>query len=529
MQSLPRIFACTFVALVSAASLANANEHPTWLVDGKPSRQAVALLEIMNQADLYGLRPADYQPALATTELSAVRAGHADLSLQSRFDIALTTSASRFVTHLRHGRVTAQAAGFNLPAPRSALDVTASVRQLATAANPSDVVASLEPRPRPYHALKQALRTYRILALRSGLHRLPPLPQHSIGIGDNYSGASSLRKLLVALGDMDATAENPLSDANMLDASLENAVRRFQSRHGLRPDGVIGARTYEALTTPLNQRVQQIELTLERWRWLAGLEQRPDIVVNIPQFTLYTLPAPDLPDATAIEMQVIVGRINDRTPIFVAQIKEVIFQPYWDVPPSILRKELLPKIRRDPGYLERHHFEIVRGGGDDATVVGPSAARFDALAAGQLRLRQRPGPDNALGPVKFVLPNPYNIRLHGTPEQALFAQPSRAFSHGCIRVSAPAALAEFALSNAADKWDTERVEAAMCGTQTLRIKLTQPVRVAVFYATAAATESRGVLFSEDIYGHDRRLQRLLDASSAQALENTNELRGSPER
>jgi murein L,D-transpeptidase YcbB/YkuD len=134
-------------------------------------------------------------------------------------------------------------------------------------------------------------------------------------------------------------------------------------------------------------------------------------------------------------------------------------------------------------------------------------------SAWRLRLRQRPGPDNALGPVKFVLPNPYNIRLHGTPEQALFAQPSRAFSHGCIRVSAPAALAQFVLRNAADKWDEERVETAMCGTQTVRVKLAQPVRIVVFYATAAATESRGVLFSEDIYGHDRRLERLLDAAS----------------
>jgi murein L,D-transpeptidase YcbB/YkuD len=509
MQSFPRIVLCALIALASAVSQVEATEHPTWLAAGKPSRQAAQLLEIMDGADSYGLRPADYRLALAASELQAVRAGHADPSLQSRFDRALTASVARFATHIHQGRVTAQAAGFDLPAPRSTLDAANAVRQLAMASNPRDVIAALEPRPRPYHALKQALRTYRTLALQPGLHRLPPLPQRSIGIGDDYAGASSLRRLLVALGDLNAAP----SDGNKIDASLEAALRHFQERHGLNPDGVIGARTYEALTTPLSRRVQQIELTLERWRWLAGLQQRPDIVVNIPQFTLYTLPAPNLPDANPLEMQVIVGRVRDRTPIFAAQIQEVVFQPYWDVPSSILRKELLPKIRKDPSYLERHHFEIVRGAGDDAAVVAPSSAALSALAAGQLRLRQRPGPDNALGPVKFVLPNPYNVRLHGTPEQALFAQPSRAFSHGCIRVSAPAALAQFVLRNAADEWDEERVETAMCGTQTLRIKLALPVRVIVFYATAAATESRGVLFSDDIYGHDRRLERLLDAAS----------------
>lgn len=509
MHSLPRILLCALIALVSAAAPAPAAEHLTWLAEGKPSVQAAKLLETMNQADLYGLRPADYRLALTAAELQAVRAGQADLSLQSRFDRALTASAARFVTHIHQGRVTARAAGFDLPPPRSTLDAAAVVRQLATASSPDDVVAALEPRPRPYHALKQALRKYRTLALQPGLHRLPPLAQRSIEVGDDYAGASNLRKLLVALGDTDTTR----GSADKFDASLEAAVRRFQDRHGLKPDGVMGARTYAALTTPLSRRVQQIELTLERWRWLTGLRQRPDIVVNIPQFTLYTLPAPNLPDASPLEMQVIVGRLHDRTPIFVAQIEEVVFQPYWDVPPSILRKELLPKIRKDPRYLERHHFEIVRGAGDDATVVAPSAATLDALAAGQLRLRQRPGDDNALGRVKFVLPNPYNVRLHGTPEQELFALPSRAFSHGCIRVSAPAALAQFVLRNAADRWDSERVETAMCGTQTQRVELAQPLGIIVFYATAAATESRGVLFAEDIYGHDRRLERLLDAAS----------------
>jgi len=468
------------------------------------------MLEVLDEAAVYGLNPQDYRLDLTPDDVRTVLAGQATATLRSRFDNALTAAASRFVTHLQQGRVTAQAAGFHLPAPRSSVDSATAVRQLAASSDARDTLASLEPRPRPYRMLKQLLQTYRDLARQPGLGQLAPLPQRSIGLGDDYAGAPNLRVLLTALGDMDASGEAGQRRDNMIDASLDMALKRFQARHGLQPDGAMGARTYAALTTPLSRRVRQIELTLERWRWLAASQQRPDIVVNIPQFVLYTLPPAHSSEVRTLEMPVIVGRSYTSTPVFVAQINEVIFQPYWDVPPSILHKELLPKIRNNPDYLERHHFEIVRGGGGDATIVAPDPTAIEALAAGRLRLRQRPGADNALGPVKFVLPNDYGIRLHGTSEPALFELPSRAFSHGCIRVSQPADLAEFVLQYASDKWDAERVETAMCGTQTLRIKLATPVRVVVFYATAAASESRGALFAEDIYGLDRKLEQLLD-------------------
>jgi murein L,D-transpeptidase YcbB/YkuD len=208
---------------------------------------------------------------------------------------------------------------------------------------------------------------------------------------------------------------------------------------------------------------------------------------------------------------VIVGQSDPhtRTPIFAGAIQHVIFQPFWDVPSGIMRRELLARIRKNPSYLEGHHMEIVRGPGDDAKVLAPTPEVIEALTAGQLRLRQRPGPDNALGPVKFVMPNPYNVYLHATPEQALFQGSRRAFSHGCIRVSEPAALAEYILKDAAGDWNAAAIEAAMCGTKTLRVDLQTPVRVVIFYSTAAATESRGMLFFEDIYGHDRKLEMLL--------------------
>ena len=163
--------------------------------------------------------------------------------------------------------------------------------------------------------------------------------------------------------------------------------------------------------------------------------------------------------------------------------------------------------------MQRHHFEIVRGQSDDAMPVTPNQEAFDALQAGRLRLRQRPGPDNALGPVKFVLPNPYSVRLHGTSEPRLFERANREFSHGCIRVSEPAVLAEYVLRDAPGDWNSAAVDAALCGEKTLRVVLKRAVDVVVFYATATATESRGVLFSEDIYGHDRTLDSLLARAS----------------
>ncbi len=467
------------------------------------------MLRMLSTADQHGLRPADYEVKLSASDLQQVMTASGDVELSARFDAALTSATSRLVKDIARGRVSASAAGFNLPKASAALNVNKIVHELAAASDLTATLALYEPAPLPYRSLKQALARYRALASRWESVQLPPLPGAKLAPDDSYRGAPTVRKLLVELGDLDRTKAAAQEESERIDTDLAAAIAQFQARHGLQADGVIGPRTYAALTVPLRQRVRQIELTMERWRWLASLP-RPDIVINIPQFMLYALPkAQDTPQRV-IEMPVIVGRTQNRTPIFTANIEQVIFQPFWDVPASIARQELLPKIRKDPGYLQRHHFEIVRGQSDTAGPVAPSQEAFDAVAAGQLRLRQRPGPDNALGPVKFVLPNPYEVRIHGTSEPKLFEQYRRAFSHGCIRVSDPATLAQYVLRNAAQTWSPEAIDAAMCGKQTLRVLLNEPVKIVVFYATAAATESRGMLFCDDIYGLDRRLQLLLE-------------------
>lgn len=497
-----RLALLVFIATICASE--GRATAATWIVEGRLTPQAAALIQTLNEAERFGLDPKDYSveglPRRFTTEAD-----------QSHAQEKLTSVASAFLKDLHSGRIDPQTAGFHFPAVARPFAIEHAVDDLAISSDFAATLKTYQPRARPYWLLLDALARYRELAQTSELTELPVMQSKSIRQGDTYEGAPKLRRLLIAVGDLAKTSD---SDSPVFDAELSTALTRFQTRYGLSADGVLGRQTFEALTTPLSKRVRQIELSLERWRWTTLLE-RPDIVVNVPQFMLYALPKPNDPNGSVLEMGVIVGKSEPphQTPIFTAELKRVIFQPYWDVPYSIMRKELLPLIRKDPNYLEKHDMEIVRGDRDDSPVLPNTEESIDALIAGKARLRQRPGAQNALGPIKFVLPNPYNVYLHATPEQRLFERPRRDFSHGCVRVSNPAALAEYVLRNAPQPWDMAAIQNAMCGTQTLRVDLKEPLRVMFFYSTVAATDSEGVLFAPDVYGQDAKLEGLLDARS----------------
>jgi murein L,D-transpeptidase YcbB/YkuD len=258
--------------------------------------------------------------------------------------------------------------------------------------------------------------------------------------------------------------------------------------------------------------VRQIELTLERWRWLPAFAS-PPIIVNIPQFRLFAFATLADRAASILQMPVIVGQAYPRkeTPIFVGELQYVIFRPYWDVPRSITLREMLPKIAMNAGYLERNHLEIVAGDTEETTALAPTPERIAALAAGSLRLRQLPGADNALGLIKFIFPNAHDVYLHSTPAQGLFAAARRAFSHGCIRVSDPVALASFVLRATPGDWSAARVSDAMQqGAPNHRVALRQSVPVMILYGTVMATEAGPVEFFDDIYGQDQKLERLLE-------------------
>jgi murein L,D-transpeptidase YcbB/YkuD len=501
---------CHFAAASSAAAAQDPASALLWFRNGHPSTQALALLAQMRDAERYGLRPSDYgAEALAAQIAQPGLAGARDAAEWQSLDGALSAAALRFATHLHSGRVNARRAGFDVEQARPAFDGAAAVRLLATGSDTLATLQALEPPFLHYRLLKVALQRYRQLDTQGGLTELPPFKPRSLREGERYAGAPALRRLLQALGDLDAR-EGDLSDPLLLDAGLSAALGRFQERHGLHPDGVLGRSTWRALTVPMATRVRQIELTLERWRWLPAFT-RPPIIVNIPQFRLFAFRTTDDHVADILQMSVIVGRIfpRNRTPVFMSELRYVVFRPYWDVPPSIVQNEMLASIRKSLDYLARNNLELVRGQGDDGAVIAADEASVEALARGELRLRQRPGEGNALGLIKFLMPNGYNVYLHSTPEQHLFNEAQRAFSHGCIRVADPLALAVQVLHDTPGDWTPQAIEAAMHGEATQRIELAQPIPVLVLYGTALAKEDGQIMFFEDIYGHDRRLERLL--------------------
>lgn len=504
-QALPRDEAMLLQALERGAQ-----GQLVWSRQGRPTPQADELIAVLGAAQDYGLQPEEYGAAMLAAQRDRLVSAPAEATA---FDAALSRAALRFVLHLHYGRIDPRAAGFEFHDVRDDLDAPAAVRSMAAAPRVRDAIAAVEPRFHHYQLLKNALARYRTLAADASLTQLPPIrkdaAKKSLREGDAYAGAPALRRLLVALGDMPEVPP-PVPDA-VYDAALVAGVKHFQDRHGIGTDGALGTKTFAALTTPLAQRVRQMELTLERWRWLPAFTT-PPIMVNIPQFRLFIFHTTEDRAADIEQMPVIVGQTypRTRTPVFVGDMRYVIFRPYWDVPPSITRRELLPDIRKNPGYLQKHNMEIVQGDRDNSPVVAPTPAALEALAAGQLRLRQRPGEDNALGPIKFIFPNEHNVYLHGTPAQHLFAQPRRAFSHGCIRVADPVALAEHVLKNADGEWTRERILSEMNNAGApLRVNLKRPIRVMVVYGTALATESGPVRFFDDIYGHDRKLETLL--------------------
>jgi L,D-transpeptidase YcbB len=289
---------------------------------------------------------------------------------------------------------------------------------------------------------------------------------------------------------------------------MVDGVKSFQRRHGLSPSGVIDLTTLARLQVSPAARVRQIEVTLERLRWTPLVEQPRMIVINVPEFVLRAYEVRDERISVREQMKVIVGKSPDnRTPLFDEDMRFIEFSPYWNVPLSIARAEVIPRLRRDPAYFEQEGFEFVGADGDVDTVL--SAARLDAVLKDQLRIRQRPGPRNPLGDIKFVFPNREHIYLHDTPAGELFERDRRDFSHGCIRVESPVALARFVLQGM-PQWTEQRVREAMSKRESATLRLRDPVHVLITYATALVKDGR-INFLDDIYGYDR----LLDAALRQ--------------
>jgi murein L,D-transpeptidase YcbB/YkuD len=480
---------------------------------GSPTREAREALALLRSAANEGLNPADYRSAFLDRVEAALQAPQRPSTEDVvAFDTALTDGMVRYLRHLHSGRVDPRTAGFRISVPVDEHDFAAILRTAVAGHRLPETVAEFTPPLAVYRGLRGMLARYRSLAADQALAPVPTFVA-TVRPGDSYAGLGVLHHRLVALGDLPADVPAP-SEPLVYDGVLVDGVKHFQIRHGLEPDGVLGKSTQAALRVPLAARVRQIELALERLRWLPHLGHERFVAVNIPMFRLWAWDSIPPDGAPSFDMGVIVGRaLNTQTPVFVEEMRSVIFRPYWNIPSSILRHEILPAVERDPEYLRRQNMEIVSGSGDDARPVPATAENLARLRQGQLRVRQRPGPNNALGLVKFVFPNDENVYMHGTPAMQLFSRFRRDFSHGCVRVEDPLALAEWVLKDQPE-WSRDRILAAMQGSGPLRLDLRQPIQVILFYITAVVMPDDGTLrFAEDIYGHDGKLEKALASRS----------------
>ncbi len=479
-----------------------------WIQNCKASPQALSMILLFQNAASKGLNPDDYDASrwdarLAKLQASVPKASDTDFA---HIDLALTVSAMRYISALHVGRVNPQHFKFGLVVGPKRLDLAELLRtQVLPASDIAAVVAKVEPPYNGYRRAEDALLTYSKMASAADAP-LIPVPQKGVRPGNPFASMAALVARLRQLGDLPSGIDVP-ANSTVYSGAVVSAVKHFQGRHGLDTDGVLGKGTVTELNVPLKTRVQQLQLTLERYRWIPPDFPEPPIVVNIPEFRLRTMRRQP---ANYLTMRVIVGRaMRTQTPVFANTMKYVIFRPYWLVPTSILRHETIPKTLRNPNYLADNGFEVVDRSGNIVPSSPASDDVIDGLRSGALSVRQKPGAKNALGLVKFIFPNQYNVYLHSTPEQELFSRSRRDFSHGCIRVEKPADLAAWVLRDKPE-WTMDKIQAAMkTGADNVQVNLDKPIPVLILYSTAVVEPDGEVRFFDDIYGYDASLARAL--------------------
>jgi murein L,D-transpeptidase YcbB/YkuD len=461
---------------------------------------AAAWLGWLATIDAEGLSPDDYF-ARALTRTQPFGRGEADR------DILLTASLLRAANDLRFGKVDPASAdrGWRLRPTADGWDATLVAEAAIESGEPGVFLATMLPRPRLYLDLQAALRRYRDIAAAGGWPVVPP--GRTLRVGDLDARTVALRRRLASTGDYSAreTAERtdaPLSAA--FDARLEAAVRAFQERHGLDPDGVVGPATIAALNVGVDERIDQIRLNLERGRWVFGKLAPRFVVVNTASAQVFLVER----DEPVWQARAIVGRHYRQTPTFRSDLEYLVLNPTWTIPPTILREDIVPLAKKDPGYLAKMRIDVLTG---DGRVVDAGALDWKRLGPRNFPyvLEQRAGPENLLGRVKFVFPNPFFVFLHDTPQRSLFGAAQRTFSSGCIRVENPLELAELVLDD--PTWTRARLEAEAATGTTRSVHLKTPLPVLVLYWTASIDTHGRVRFLPDVYERDPRVLAALDA------------------
>jgi L,D-transpeptidase YcbB len=483
-----------------------ASYTPVWVRDGHPTIQATALIQALQNSQQKGLNPQDYDGSGWSERLSALKNASIDATTVAHFDADLSLKTMRYLSDLHVGRVNPKHFKFAIAVSQKSYDLPQFLLQkVVGASNVPEVLNEVEPPYYGYRRTEAALATYLALAEQDQGPSLPEVAK-TLGPGDTYPGVELLAQRLRLLGDLPPNAVVDTNSA-VYQGALVDGVKHFQARHGLGADGRLGKATVSQLNVPLSFRVQQLEDALERWRWLPVDFSPLPVAVNIPEFVLRVF-SPD--HRIAMRMNVIVGKaVRHETPVFAQDMKYIVFRPYWNVPYSITRSEIIPSLQKDSGYLARKGFEVTDQRGRIVTSGAVGAEVMAQLRAGKLLVRQRPGPSNSLGLIKFIFPNVNNVYLHSTPAQSLFAQSRRDFSHGCIRLEKPAELAAWLLQDQ-PKWTLPAVNAAMqSGPDNQQVNLSRPVPVVIIYLTAVVEENGEIYFFDDIYGHDRSLNAVL--------------------
>jgi len=472
--------------------------RPAW---SDPARQA-ALLQAIRSSVEDGLLPADYLLAPITRLTAAARAPHASALQRADLDLLATEALVRLASSLRYGKVAPARADstWEVPAAGSLRLPPPILETLIASDTLAGAVAALAPRNAPYLQLKAELARYRAVDSLGGWPTVDPGPPLSIGMTDPR--VPVLRQRLAASGDLPSFAA--AVPGSRYDRSLAAGVAHFQARLGLAADGVVGPRTTGELNVAVSVRIRTIRINLERERWVLPGLGPTFVAVNIPAYQAYFVKN----DSLAWSGRAVVGQPYLETPQFRARMTYLVLNPTWTVPPQILTDEVLPDIRRDTTYLARNHMLVIDSEGE---AVDPARVDWDAYDGRTLpyRIVQAPGGDNPLGRVKFIFPNAYAVYLHDTPEPNLFLRSRRSFSHGCIRVQHPMALATALLGDST--WTAAALDSVVALGREATVPLPVPVPVLVLYWTAWTDQDGSLNFRPDLYGRDGAVLQALDA------------------
>jgi len=471
---------------------------PAWSSDrGLLVSQVDALVKAIKNAYLEGLTPADYHLARIEATLQEIRANHAvqkpyDSQRLADIDLLLTDAFLIYASHLLAGRVNPETIDALWTASRREADLSQILQQALDNNTIERALKNLLPLHAGYARLREKLALYRFVEAEGGWSTIPGGPV--LRKGDSDGRVVLLRKRLADVGDLQPTA---VIDETYFDEELEQALHIFQKRHGLTADGVVGQATLAALNIPVEERVRQILVNMERWRWLPQDLGRRYIIANIANFELEVVEN----NKEVLSILIIVGKPYRRTPVFSDRMTYLVLNPQWHVPRTIAVKDILPMIKKNSGYLAKNNMTLLRAGSSEA--VDPAAVDWSRVTEINFSytLRQASGPDNALGRIKFMFPNKYNVYIHDTPAKELFKKTERGFSSGCIRIERPIDLAEYVL-NGDPTWTRKKIVEAINTGKEQTVSLREPIPVHILYWTAWADDTGAIQFRNDIYDRD---------------------------